>query len=99
MAFGVNFRVIRKTILPQQKVKNCFSIDNATTLEILLGWSYCHREHSNDNKVYGANALRAVQMGYFVSICKAQFKFILKHLCAFSWLILYYKMATKHEVC
>lgn len=84
MAFGVNFRVIRKTILPRQKVKNCFSIDNATTLEILLGGSYCHRKHSNDNKIYGANALRAVQMGYFISICKAQFKFMLKDLRTFS---------------
>lgn len=36
MAFRVNFRVIRKTILPPKKVKNCFSVDNATTPEILL---------------------------------------------------------------
>lgn len=35
MAFRVNFRVIHKTILPPWKVKNCFSIDNATTPEIL----------------------------------------------------------------
>lgn len=100
MAFRVNFRVIRETILPQQKVKKkCFSIDNATTLEILLRWSYCHREHSNDNKVYDADALRAVQMGYFVGICKAQLKFVLEHLYDFSWLILYYKVATKPEIC
>lgn len=36
MAFRVNFRVIRKTILPPEKVKNCFSIDYATTPEIPL---------------------------------------------------------------
>lgn len=55
MVFRVNFRVIRKTILPPEKVKNCFSIDYATTPEIPL--EVTAREQSNHNKVYGANAL------------------------------------------
>lgn len=80
MAFGVNFSVSLKTILPEWELLNCFSIDNATSPEIPLGRSYCHGEHFNDNKAEGATALRSTSDRYFAQICHASFKVTVKNL-------------------
>lgn len=94
MAFRVNFRVIHKTILPPQKVKNCFSIDNATTPEILL-------------EVVIATGNSPIIIKYMLLMFYECFRQVIllvfarhnSNLCAFSWLILYHEMATKPEVC